>query len=366
MGNSGVYRATSTATLFFLLAAIAVKLKPSFNREVWVAKYVIFLCLAAATIFIPNEPIFNEVYLNIARIGGACFILFQSVVFLDMAYNINDSFVERSNKAEAEIAGSGTKWLAVIILACAILFLGSLTAMGLMFYFFGGCAISNAFVSLTLVLSVVLTLAQLTGENGSLLSSAITCAYATYLCFSSLSRNPNEECNPKLGEEDFTGIVLGVGLTMISLGWTGWSYTASKATKEEDSVILTVDGAEAGGASSAKGEERKVNGVVTGTTSYGTSEDEGEAPDTKQYTTEEESNKGFSNSWKLNLVLALISCWFAMAVTSWGSIESGGDRANPEVGKVSMWMLIASQWLFMALYLWTLVAPRLFPDRDFS
>jgi len=86
----------------------------------------------------------------------------------------------------------------------------------------------------TLILSTLVTLAQLSGEEGSLLASAITSAYATYLCFSSLSRNPDETCNPKLGEEDFTGIILGIGITMISLGWTGWSYTASKAMKEED------------------------------------------------------------------------------------------------------------------------------------
>lgn len=107
---------------------------------------------------------------------------------------------------------------------------------------------------------------------------------------------------------------------------------------------------------------------MTGTTSYGSADQDVEGASTPAESEEAatRSNKGFSNSWKLNIVLALISCWFAMAVTSWGSIDTGGDRANPEVGRVSMWMLIASQWLFMVLYLWTLVAPRLFPDRDFS
>lgn len=118
--------------------------------------------------------------------------------------------------------------------------------------------------------------------------------------------------------------------------------------------------------SSEKEKERKVAGVVTGSTSYGTNESTDNEAAAKEGAVVEESNKGFSNSWKLNAVLALISCWFAMTLTSWGSIETGGDRANPEVGEVSMWMLIASQWLFMVLYLWTLVAPRLFPDRDFS
>lgn len=366
VGNSGVYRAASSATLFFLLAAITVYCKPSFNREVWPAKYLLFIVLCTITIFIPNDPLFADIYLNIARIGGAMFIILQQVIFLDMAYNWNDSWVERSNQAEAEEAGSGKKWLVAIVVACAILFLGSLTVIGLMFHFFGGCAINNAFVAVTLLLCILVTVAQLTGEEGSLLSSAITCAYATYLCFSSLSRSPNAECNPKLGEEDLTGIVLGIGITMISLGWTGWSYTANKTMNEEDESVRNVS-APAPAPAPTKSEERKVTGVVTGAPSYGTRDtDEIEEAASSEANAAPTSNKGFSNSWKLNMVLALISCWFAMAVTSWGSIDNGGDRANPEVGEVSMWMLIASQWLFMVLYLWTLIAPRLFPDRDFS
>jgi len=41
-----------------------------------------------------------------------------------------------------------------------------------------------------------------------------------------VSKNPNGECNPKLGDEDVLGIVLGIGFTLLSLAWTGWSFTA--------------------------------------------------------------------------------------------------------------------------------------------
>jgi len=80
----------------------------------------------------------------------------------------------------------------------------------------------------------------------------------------------------------------------------------------------------------------------------------------------EENVKTFSNSWKLNIILSVITCWYAMSLTSWGSIANGGTLANPSMGRTSMWMVIASQWLMMLLYFWTLIAPRLFPDREFS
>jgi hypothetical protein len=116
-------------------------------------------------------------------------------------------------------------------------------------------------------------------------------------------------------------------------------------------------------------EDKKVTGVVTGQ-DYGTGDNDEEegavnasAEESEEQVTE---STGLSVSWKLNILLALVSCWYAMALTGWGSIQSGGTVSDPEVGKVSMWMIIASQWLVMTLYLWTLVAPRLFPNRDFS
>ena len=101
------------------------------------------------------------------------------------------------------------------------------------------------------------------------------------------------------------------------------------------------------------------------TNDYGTAND-ADVDETTEEVLDENVPNNFSNSWKLNLVLGAVSCWFSMALTAWGSIQSGGDAANPQIGEVSMWMIISSQWFALTLYLWTLVAPRLFPDRDFS
>ena len=74
----------------------------------------------------------------------------------------------------------------------------------------------------------------------------------------------------------------------------------------------------------------------------------------------------YATHWKLNIVLVLVVCWFSVSLTGWGTVESSGNAANPDTGKVSMWMIIVSQWVTLGIYLWTLLAPRLFPDRDFS
>jgi hypothetical protein len=43
-----------------------------------------------------------------------------------------------------------------------------------------------------------------------------------------VSKNPNQQCNPQLGGNDFWGIAIGLTLTALSLAWTGWSWTAEE------------------------------------------------------------------------------------------------------------------------------------------
>jgi hypothetical protein len=76
--------------------------------------------------------------------------------------------------------------------------------------------------------------------------------------------------------------------------------------------------------------------------------------------------------WKLNVVMALISCFVAMTLTGWGSTMTTSHdvqehiAANPTVGRMNMTMIGISQWLTILLYIWTLLAPTIFPDRDFN
>lgn len=53
-----------------------------------------------------------------------------------------------------------------------------------------------------------------------------------------VSKNPNGQCNPQLGENDVAGIALGVGLTLIGMLWTGLSSTAYKTVGDERYVTF--------------------------------------------------------------------------------------------------------------------------------
>jgi hypothetical protein len=52
----------------------------------------------------------------------------------------------------------------------------------------------------------------------------------------------------------------------------------------------------------------------------------------------------------------LVTNWTSASLTT-GSITSNG---------FGFWVRIAISWFTTGLYVWTLIAPKVFPDRDFT
>lgn len=189
-------------------------------------------------------------------------------------------------------------------------------------------------------------------------------AWSCFLCYSAVARNPNEACNPNVGQDETLTIILGVIVTFVSLAWAGWSYTAEdkfnldKGESTADKKNAANEAEKAG----EEGKQRNVTGLVTGEEQgAGDKDDEGSVVAQNDC-----DPKKFSNSWRLNFILASVTCWSSVVLTRWGEISGDGTIVDSSTGRVSMWMIIASQWLVLSLYVWTLMAPRLFPNRDFS
>ena len=145
------------------------------------------------------------------------------------------------------------------------------------------------------------------------------------------------------------------------MAWTGWSWTAE--------VRLNVDTVQSAG-SVATNNPRNQQGAVNLDVPFLDPSEQDPSGMVMDNTDTNEFNAGGTEVWKLNVVMALISCWVAMTLTGWGTLTEDltedQNAANPTVGRWNMAMLGISQWLAIALYVWTLVAPRVFPDRDFS
>lgn len=366
--NAAVYRPMFAAAIFFICSAIMSSMNPSLNREIWPAKYAAYLITVFVCIFIPNS-FFLGFNLTLMRLCAMVFILIQQVILIDMAYNWNESWVEKSNECESREWGSGKPWLRAIVASSVMLYLGSITGVILLYKYFSGCGGNEAVIALTWIGIVIMTVVQLTGEEGSLLTTAVISAYSTYIAYATVSKNPNAVCNPTLGNDDVWGIAVGMFLTLISLSWTGWSFTAQERLSEggvETTRALTPNDPSRPDPSTLNldtpfidPEDRPTTGLVMNQS-------------TDNFNEDTFNRSAGSTIWKLNVVLILICCWVSCSLTGWGSISGGvgegGDHtaANPLVGKFNMAMIGFSQNLAVVLYLWTLLAPRLFPDRVFS
>ena len=50
-----------------------------------------------------------------------------------------------------------------------------------------------------------------------------------------------------------------------------------------------------------------------------------------------------------------------------GGATAGAASETPySMGYASAWLQLGTNWLCSLLYLWTLIAPKLFPERDFE
>jgi len=221
----------AVASLFYFFSAIATYMNPSLNRDIWPAKYTAYLIGLFIAMFLPNS-LFMGFSLIMVRLCAMIFIVIQQVILIDMAYNWNESWVEKSNQCEAREWGSGKKWLHAIVGSSMVLYVASFVGVGMLYKHFTGCAGNEVIIALTLIGIVVMSGVQLSGEEGSLLTTAVISAYSTYIAYATVSKNPSTVCNPTLGNEDVWGIVVGMVLTLVSLSWTGWSFTAQERLTE--------------------------------------------------------------------------------------------------------------------------------------
>lgn len=80
----------------------------------------------------------------------------------------------------------------------------------------------------------------------------------------------------------------------------------------------------------------------------------------------EEGGRAVSYSYSFfHLIFSLASMYSAMLLTGWSTSVGGESGKLVDVGWPSVWVRIVTGWATAALYMWSLVAPVLFPDREF-
>jgi len=425
-GDGAVYRISMGLFLWFVFLTCGTLFgSRQFHIGWWGIKVLLFLVLIVGAFFIPNDVFGAGAsadgsqisggygYAQFSRVISALFLISQIVAFIDFAYHWNGSWVEKAyggvDDDESELVDR--RWLAGILACCALLLIMSVVGIALLYVFYGACSLSAVFITLTALAVVGFTVLQVTtaDSDSSLLTSSVVAIYCVYLCWSSVNSNP-ASCNPGASGSDDPGMIaLGMLVAAFSLGWTCYSATASATTVTSGSAAASE---EAANASVADDMSQPLNGGRGATTNklsreiehkadVGVSEDNKDS-DAKEDAMEraediadvDEDDGGAvqpgdaggvqpdSRLWYFHVVMAAGALYMAMLLTNWGtgsvqdepstspsaSGSSGGKVIvhSSSTGLAQMWVKIISQWLAIAIYVWTLIAPRCFPDRDFS
>lgn len=426
-GDGAVYRISMGLFLWFVfLTAGTIFGKRSFHVGWWILKFLVFVIFIVGAFFLPNDVFGAGIgvnstqvpgsygYAQFSRVISAFFLVSQIVAFIDFAYHWNYSWKNNAyggtDDEDSEV--TNPKWLAGLVAAFSFNLLLTLTGIILLYVFYGGCAISSFFITLTAISVIGFTCLQLTmpDSDSSLLTSSVVALYSVYLCWSAVNSNPNVLCNPAAaGSDDPEMIALSMFIAAFSLGWTCYSATASAVTVSDGPHAST----EVAKHEAEDELKRPLNAPTSNKLRTSSEEvDEREHKSNTHSDVEEGGRKrrnddDLSNNndddddtdvampgsaggvqpdsrlWFFHVIMAAGSLYMAMLLTDWGTgsatnvfpnststtTPSGSGTANyvsNSTGKTQMWVKITSQWFAIGLYTWTLVAKRCLPDRDFD
>eukprot|EP00475_Leptophrys_vorax_P014954 TRINITY_DN2122_c0_g2_i1.p1 TRINITY_DN2122_c0_g2~~TRINITY_DN2122_c0_g2_i1.p1 ORF type:complete len:442 (-),score=93.35 TRINITY_DN2122_c0_g2_i1:113-1438(-) len=366
-GNQGVFRFSFALALFFItmLMFVCAMKSQSLHTGMWVLKGIYYFLLIVVAFVIPNT--FYNGYANVARFGSVIFLLLQMFVIIDLAYRWNSSWVAKADAAEAEgKSNQSKKWLAGILIVCAICYLVSIAGWGLMYKYLAGsesCGTERFAISFTLIICTAFSIMSVSGvaEYGALLPSAVLSLYSTYLLFTGLKSNPNTTCNlytvgtTTSAQSDPLQIIVGLGFAAASITYSCYSLTsdgkvffggASPSPAREDNI--------------AYDDEAQKPKTVTEKPS---DDAEVEAEESEEVLADPQVRK---TTILFHIILLLASMYFGMLLTDWASNLYDNSNQITSLGKANMWVNVASAWAIGLLYIWTLVAPKVCAGRDFS
>mmetsp|Transcript_11588 Transcript_11588/g.13328 ORF Transcript_11588/g.13328 Transcript_11588/m.13328 type:complete len:452 (-) Transcript_11588:209-1564(-) len=334
-GDAAAYRISFVLALFFLVHIPFACCGTKLHRGFWFFKVLVFLAGIVGALFIPNTVFDDTGYAWVARVVSTFYLIFQVFLLLGFAYDWNDKWVQNADAHEGSKRETG--WLAAILVCSFVLYALSMTGIVFLFKDYTSCTLGKGISSwtfLSVILVTVLSLfrEQLIGVPGAILPAAVISGYVVFLGWDALESDTDPECEFTHSDNSAANVTISILITTLSLIW------AADRTSSSFSSILQGDRAIEEDPNDERAQVAKEK---------------------------ERSDREERTLWCFHLVMAVISMYMAMVVTNWGTLQAlSTDEPAPARG--STWVKLISQILTVLLYVWTLVAPKVFPDRDYS
>ena len=328
----------------------------------WGFKYLLIIVGWVSAFFIPHGN-FGPTWMYFGMIGALLFIIIQLVLIIDFAHSWAESWTNEHKNS------NDSYWFYALLGATGLFYILTLITIIVSYSYYTGsvmgqCKLHEFFITFNMLLCVVLSVTSVLPKvqehlpNSGLLQSSFVSLYMMYLTWSAMSNQPDPNCKLDLAEKMFGGhnnktspagedVDSPAMDTTSIIGLVVWFacvlYSSIRSTTNDSAARITMTDT--------------IN--LTDPENAEDGEGEGAGGDSER--------GGVQYSWSLfHLMFALATLYVMMTLTNWYSPSHSITIETISANQSAVWVKIISSWLCFGLYMWTLLAPMVLQDRDFS
>ncbi|GCC22830.1 serine incorporator 1-like [Chiloscyllium punctatum] len=366
VGYKSVYRMCfGLAGFFFLFALIMIHVKSSkdprsgLQNGFWFFKFLALVGITVGAFFIPDGT-FTTVWFYFGVVGAFCFILIQLILLIDFAHSWSQLWVENMEE------GNSKCWYAALFTCTALNYLLSIAAVIVLYIFYtkpDDCTANKVFISLNLIFCVIISVVSVLPKiqeaqpHSGLLQASVITLYTLYVTWSAMTNEPERKCNPSLlsiVQQTMSNSTVAPPPHSLVQWWDAQSIVGL--------VIFLLCVLYASVRSSSNAQVNKLMMTEGSESSVGDFSAAHEGGFHRAVDNEQDAVT-YSYSF-FHFCLFLASLYIMMTLTNW--YRPNSDYSAVQSAWAAVWVKISSSWVGLLLYLWTLVAPLILSNRDFS
>jgi len=347
----------------------------------WGPKIIAWLALIVVSFLIPDK--FFMFWGNyVAFTGATLFLLLGLILLVDLAHTWAEYCLEQIEAYDSRA------WRGILIGSTLGMYAASFAMTIVQYIFFarGGCSMNQAAITINLILLLIVSFVSVHpavqdfNPRAGLAQSAMVAVYCTYLTMSAVSMEPDDKhCNPLIRANGTrtTTVIIGAIVTMLTVAYTTTrAATQTFALGGNGKGIKLPDDDEHNLVTQQPDSRREMRAAA-----LRQAVEEGSLPADALLDDDDDSDSGNTSkddertstqySYALfHLIFFLATAWVATLLTQRFDSEKTDELHDFEpVGRTywASWVKIISAWICYAIYVWTLVAPIVLPDRfDFA
>uniref|UniRef100_A0ACB8FSY6 Serine incorporator 2 n=1 Tax=Sphaerodactylus townsendi TaxID=933632 RepID=A0ACB8FSY6_9SAUR len=291
-------------------------------------------------------------------VGSFHFILIQLILLIDFAHSWSQIWLHNADE------GSAKSWYAALFFFTFLFYAVSIAAVVLLYVYYtkpDDCTENKVLISLNLIFCIMVSVLSVLPKiqdaqpHSGLLQASIITLYTMFVTWSALANVPRKDCNPTLlvrvENNSTAGVTAGEPLTQ-------W-WDAPSIVGLVIFVLCTLF------ISIRSSDHAQVNKMMLTEESPGMLSGDSPTLEDGVHRAYDNEQDGVSYNYTFfHICLFLASLYIMMTLTNWYRPDEHHQKLTSPW--TAVWVKISSSWTGLLLYVWTLIAPIVLPDRDFS